>query len=66
MLRKKSVVKKTLPKQMKFEAVRIESLIEVLDAIAWLDTPSSKAIAQFAALDPRTVGKILKMHVKLA
>ena len=31
-----------------------------LDAIAFLDTPDIKAIAQFAGIDPRTAGKILK------
>jgi hypothetical protein len=32
----------------------------VLDAVAWLDSPGTGAIAQFAGRDPRTVGKILK------
>jgi hypothetical protein len=45
---------------LKFEAVKIDSLFVVLDAIAWLDSPGTKEIAQYADIDPRTVGKILK------
>jgi hypothetical protein len=45
---------------LRFESVKIESLFEVLDAVAWLDSPGTKAIAQYANLDPRTAGKILK------
>ncbi|MBJ6982166.1 toll/interleukin-1 receptor domain-containing protein [Luteimonas sp. MC1572] len=32
----------------------------VLDAIAWLDNPGAAQIAQFAGIDPRTAGKLLK------
>jgi TIR domain len=45
---------------LRFEPVKIDSLFEVLDAAAWLDSPSTKAISQYADLDPRTAGKILK------
>ena len=45
---------------IRFEAVKIDSLFEVLDAVAWLDSPGVKAISQYADLDPRTAGKILK------
>lgn len=45
---------------LRFEAVKIEPLFEVLDAVAWLDSPSTKQIAQYADLDPRTAGKLLK------
>jgi hypothetical protein len=45
---------------LRFEAVKIDSLFVVLDAVAWLDSPGTKEIAQYANLDPRTVGKILK------
>lgn len=45
---------------LRFEAVKIDSLFEVLDAVAWLDSPGTKEIAQYANLDPRTAGKILK------
>jgi hypothetical protein len=44
----------------RFESVKIEPLFEVLDAVAWLDGPTSKEIAQFAGIDPRTAGKVLK------
>ncbi len=44
----------------RFEAVKIDSLFGVLDAIAWLDGPSAKHVAQFADIDPRTAGKLLK------
>ena len=53
-------IKKNSKPTIRFEAVKIEPLFEVLDAIAWLDGPSSKEIAQFADIDPRTAGKILK------
>ncbi len=45
---------------LKFEAVKIDSLFVVLYAVAWLDSPGTRAIAQYANVDPRTVGKILK------
>jgi hypothetical protein len=43
-----------------FEAVKIDSLFEVLDAVAWLDSPTTGQIAQYADIDPRTAGKVLK------
>lgn len=54
---KKPSQKKTAER---FESVKVESIFEVLDAVAWLDIPTSKNIAQFAGVDPRTAGKILK------
>jgi hypothetical protein len=45
---------------LRFEAVKIDPLFEVLDAVAWLDSPGTKEIAQYADLDPRTAGKIFK------
>jgi hypothetical protein len=45
---------------LRFEAVKINPLFEVLDAVAWLDSPGTKEIAQYANLDPRTAGKVLK------
>lgn len=45
---------------LRFEPVKIDPLFEVLEAVAVLDSPSTKAIAQYADLDPRTAGKILK------
>jgi TIR domain len=46
--------------KLRFEAVKIDPLFEVLDAVAWLDGPTTKDIAQFAGIDGRTAGKILK------
>jgi hypothetical protein len=45
---------------LRFEAVKIEPLFGVLDAVAWLDSPTAKHIAQFVNIDPRTAGKVLK------
>ena len=45
---------------LKYESVSVESLFDVLDAVAWIDLPSSKTISQFTGSDPRTVGKALK------
>lgn len=51
--------KKAAP-SIRYEAVKLDALFEVLDAVAWLPSPSPKEVAQFAQIDPRTVGKILK------
>ena len=45
---------------LRFEPVKIDPLFTVLDAIAWLDSPTVKEIAQFSNVDPRTAGKLLK------
>jgi nucleotide-binding universal stress UspA family protein len=37
----------------------------VLDAIAWMDSPTASEIAQFASIDPRTAGKLLKNAAQL-
>ena len=42
-----------------FQAVNIDALFPVLDALAWLDLPTVKLIGQFAGIDPRTAGKLL-------
>ena len=44
----------------RFEPVKLDSLFVVLDAVAWMDSPTSAQIAQFAGIDPRTAGKLLK------
>lgn len=44
----------------RFEPAKLDSLFVVLDAIAWLDAPSTAQVAQFAGIDPRTAGKLLK------
>lgn len=45
---------------LRFEPVRIDRLFEVLDAIAFVEAPDTKAIAQYADIDGRTAGKLLK------
>jgi len=52
--------KKPAKASYRFEAVKLDALFTALDAIAWLDTPSTKAVAEFANVDPRTAGKLLK------
>lgn len=49
----------------RFEPAKLDSLFAVLDAIAWLDAPSSGQVAQFAGIDPRTAGKLLKNAVQI-
>ncbi|CAB3696954.1 hypothetical protein LMG26690_02419 [Achromobacter animicus] len=64
----KTAAKKAPPKKrllgtsnsQRFEPVKLDSLFSVLDAIAWLDAPNGGQIAQFAGIDPRTAGKLLK------
>jgi hypothetical protein len=65
--KKKTTAKKAAAKRLpnstnshRFEPVKLDSLFVVLDAIAWLDTPSNGQVAQFAGIDPRTAGKLLK------
>jgi hypothetical protein len=50
---------------LRFESVKLASLFEVLDAIAWLSAPDVKQISQFANIDPRTAGKLLKNSVSI-
>ena len=49
----------------RFEPAKLDSLFVVLDAIAWLDTPTSSQVAQFAGIDPRTAGKLLKNALQI-
>lgn len=44
----------------RFESVNLNSLFVALDAVAWLDMPTTGDVAQFAGVDPRTAGKLLK------
>lgn len=44
----------------RFESAKLDSLFVALDAVAMLDAPSSGDVAQFAGVDPRTAGKLLK------
>lgn len=50
---------------LRFEAVRIESVYDILDGISWLDEPTIKDIAQFSGIDPRTAGKAIKNCVQI-
>lgn len=43
----------------------MESMFDVLDALAWLNLPTVGEIAQFAGIDPRTAGKLLKNGVTI-
>lgn len=45
---------------LSFAAVKIDALFPVLDALAWLELPSMPQVSQFAGIDPRTTGKLLK------
>ena len=58
------MISKTIQKSNKaairFEAVKIDPLFEVLDAIAFVDGPTTREIAQYANIDGRTAGKLLK------
>ncbi|AEO42217.1 toll/interleukin-1 receptor domain-containing protein [Xanthomonas euvesicatoria] len=49
----------------RFEAAKLDPLFVVLDAIAWMDSPTAAEIAQFASIDPRTAGKLLKNAAQL-
>jgi hypothetical protein len=53
------------PGQLRFEPAKIDSLFVVLDAIAWMDAPTAAQVAQFAGIDPRTAGKILKNALQI-
>lgn len=37
---------------IRYEAVKLDTLFEVLDAVAWLPSPSAKQISQFANIPP--------------
>jgi hypothetical protein len=47
-------------KSHRFEPAKLDPLFVVLDAIAWMDAPSTAEVAQFASIDARTAGKLLK------
>lgn len=50
---------------MRFEAAKTEGLFGALDAVAWLKAPNVSEVAQFAGIDPRTAGKLLKNCVTI-
>lgn len=49
----------------RFEPAKLDSLFVVLDAVAWLDKPTNAQVAQFAGIDPRTAGKLLKNAIQV-
>ncbi len=61
----KPTSKKKAVSSLKFEAVNLDSIFPTLDAIAWLDLASVKSISQFAGIDPRTAGKIIKNCIQI-
>jgi hypothetical protein len=50
---------------IRFEPAKLGSLFETLDAIAWIGSPDVRQIAQYADVDPRTAGKLLKNSVSI-
>lgn len=56
----RSVAKGKNPEQVRYEAAKLDGLFPVLDGVAWMDAPSVNQISQFAGVDPRTAGKLLK------
>lgn len=50
---------------LRFEATRLDSLFDTLDAVAWMTHPDVSQISQFAGIDPRTGGKLLKNSVTI-
>lgn len=50
---------------IRFEAAKTDSLFGVLDGVAWLGKPNVSEVAQFADVDPRTAGKLLKNCVTI-
>ena len=50
---------------MRFEAAKTDGLFGALDAVAWLKAPTVSEIAQFAGIDPRTAGKLVKNCVTI-
>ena len=67
MASKASLVKKRVdgPSSQRFEPVKLDSLFVVLDAIAWMESPTAAEIAQYAGIDPRTAGKLLKNAIQV-
>lgn len=45
---------------MRFAPANVDALFEVLDAIAWVGSATLQQISQFAGIDPRTAGKLLR------
>ncbi|UVK55211.1 toll/interleukin-1 receptor domain-containing protein [Mesorhizobium sp. AR02] len=69
---KRTISKKSHPRKrstsansQRFEPAKLDSLFSALDAVAWLETPSNGQVAQFAGIDPRTAGKLLKNAIQI-
>lgn len=65
---KKATTKKSAARALssqRFEAAKVDPLFIVLDAVAWMNSPTAAEIAQFANIDPRTAGKLLKNAAQL-
>ena len=65
MVKQTTTKKSTRASNSRFEAARIDSLFVALDAIAWMNSPTAAQIAQYANIDPRTVGKLLKNALQI-
>ena len=65
MAKPSTVTKGTKTEAPRYEAAKIEGLFGVLDGIAWMDAPSTSQLAQFAGIDARTVGKLLKNAARI-
>jgi hypothetical protein len=50
---------------LRFEGALLDALFPVLDAVAWVQMPDVAQIAQFAGIDNRTAGKVLKNAVTI-
>lgn len=48
------------PCSLRFTPAKIDSLFDVLDGLAWLGCASVQRTAQFAGIDARTTGKLLR------
>lgn len=63
--KKPAVARQAASSPHRFEPAKLDSLFSVLDAIAWMDVPTASQIAQFAGIDPRTGGKLLKNAIQI-
>lgn len=62
---KSSTKTQTNKSALRFESVNFDRTFEVLDGIAFLNMPDLKTVSQFAGIDPRTAGKILKNAITI-
>jgi hypothetical protein len=62
---RRTSVKNDQAPDTRYESAKLDGLFPVLDAVAWMDAPSVGQISQFAGVDPRTAGKLLKNACKI-